>query len=199
MSNPMTPSQNWPGGSAAGRTSQGPILGVVFLVGFIGAVVGGVLTAIVIGFVTLVNSNLNSIFDYDYSEPEGIDVSWSAPALIELGSEFDLKLTVRNTGKDERRIVAIDVDGALLGGVEILSGDPAFHSREPAYGEGGFETVLYNEPLAPGDELSMTLRAKAINGGVFTGFVDVCIDERSSWKSLDVRFRIVEPGESQRD
>jgi hypothetical protein len=98
------------------------------------------------------------------------------PSIVKKGENFDLVLTLTNTGVDPLTVTEIDLDEALgdsiLDGAIVLETDP---SLERDYSVNGIKTFLYNQTLQAGETKQVTFHLQATTAGEFGGSIGIYI------------------------
>lgn len=121
-------------------------------------------------------AGLLGLLYYYGREPEGLSVSYSVPSSVNLNDEFDLTLTLTNTGNEAITIDEIDLDEAfgdsILDGCIVIETDPFM---EKDYSIEGIKSFKLNRKLAPGETLEVTFRLQAVTPGEFGGSVGVYV------------------------
>lgn len=112
-----------------------------------------------------------AVYFWGFSERPSFEVRVDHPEVVDLGEEFEMKVTVENTGADEVNLANIDVYEGLLDGFEIISMTPKPRSTEKII---GYHSYGVSQKLAPGKshDLNFKLRAKEV--GYWAGDVDAC-------------------------
>lgn len=124
------------------------------------------------------------VFYYFGREPENISVDYSLPPVVKKGENFDLVITIRNTGSQPLTVEDIDLDellgGSILDGAIVLTTEP---EMERDYSVSGIKTFLYNQTLQPGETKQAIFHLQATTVGEFGGSIGVYVGDIS--KRLD--------------
>jgi S1-C subfamily serine protease len=151
------------------------------IIGLVGICVGVVL--LMGGFGALV-----AVFG---PEPEGLDVSFEMPATVDVGQEFNLVLTMRNSGSSEITVTEIQLPKTLLEGAALLKMTPKGSDTTDYSDTTGYTVTLI---LAPGESSTITYDFKALTAGDYSGTLSVGVRNRR--KNADIRL-VVEGNPSQ--
>lgn len=121
-----------------------------------------------------------------FDVPENVEVTVEAPVTVGVDQEFDLVLTVRNTGSSALTLVDLDIADEYLEGVVVRTMSPAFKDAMHVPID---NTQSYSMELAvpAGQEVTVTIGAYAAHEGDFAGDVDFCIDSTVACISYPVR------------
>lgn len=106
-----------------------------------------------------------------FSKPPTFEILVDHPDVVELGAEFDVKVTVRNSGSDDVNLANIDVYEGLLDGFEISSITPKPRSTEKII---GYHSYSLFHTLTPGKSQDITFKLKAKEVGYWAGDIDAC-------------------------
>ena len=116
------------------------------------------------------------LLTYFGREPENLSVEYSLPYSIIRGEEFELTLTLSNTGDSEFTVNDIDLDEALsdsiLDGAIVLWTDPPM---ERDYSISGIKTFQYNRAIPPRETRQVTFRLQAVTSGEFGGSIGIYV------------------------
>jgi hypothetical protein len=132
----------------------------------------------VLAILTICGCSLATIgfFGYYGREPETLTVEYSIPYTVTRGEEFDLVLTLRNTGNEDVYISDIDLDeafsGSILDGAITISTDP---EMERNFSTDGIKTFVYNRSLPAGSTEQVIFRMEAVAVGEFGGSIGVYV------------------------
>jgi hypothetical protein len=125
-----------------------------------------------------------------YSKPPSFQIQVENPAVVELGEEFEVKVTVENTGTDDVNLANIDVYEGLLDGFEITSITPKPRSSEKII---GYHSYNLFKNLAPGKTHDLTFKLKAKEVGYWTGDIDAC-NTMQNLVTHYTEIEVVDPG-----
>lgn len=118
--------------------------------------------------------------------PENVEVSAQTPVSVEAEQEFEIVLTVRNTGTEPKTLVDVDIADAYLEGVAITKMTPPFKDAMHVPID-NTQSYSLDMPIAPGQEATVTIGAYAAHAGDYAGDVDFCIDSEISCLSYPMR------------
>jgi hypothetical protein len=111
-------------------------------------------------------------------DPENITISYSMPSVVKTGENFDLELTIKNTGDQTVTVMDIDLDealgGSILDGAMVLETEP---HMERDYSISGIKTFKYNTDIGPGETQVVTFHLQATTVGEFGGSIGVYVGE----------------------
>lgn len=117
-------------------------------------------------------------FAYFAREPEGLSVDYSMPSVVQNGENFDLVITITNSGSAPLAVSDIDLDeafdGSILDGSLVLETDPPM---ERDYSLEGIKTFVYNQSIAPGETKNVTFHLQATTVGEFGGPVGIYVGD----------------------
>lgn len=121
-----------------------------------------------------------------FEEPENVDIRVDAPVSVEVDQNFNVTLTIRNTGSSPQTLVDVDIADEYLEGVVVREMDPAFKDAMHVPFD---NTQSYSMDLAlpPGQAVTVTIRAYAAHAGDYGGDIDFCINSALSCLSYPVR------------
>jgi hypothetical protein len=109
-------------------------------------------------------------------EPENLSIDYSLPPVVRNGENFDLVISVTNTGSTPFTINDIDLDevlgGSILDGAMVISTEPEM-ARD--YSVSGIKTFTYNQTLQPGETKQAIFHLQATTVGEFGGSIGVYI------------------------
>jgi len=124
------------------------------------------------------------LLTYFIREPEDLSVEYTLPYRVMRGEEFELLLTLSNTGDSEFTVNDIDLDEAfgdsILDGAIVLWTDPPM---EKDYSISGIKTFQYNRSIPAGETHQVTFRLQAVTSGEFGGSIGVYVGDLA--KSID--------------
>lgn len=116
------------------------------------------------------------LLTYFGREPENLSVEYSLPYSVMRGEEFELLLTLSNTGDSEFIVNDIDLDEAfsdsILDGAVVLGTDPPM---EKDYSISGIKTFQYNRAIPAGETRLVTFRLQAVTSGQFGGSIGIYV------------------------
>lgn len=116
------------------------------------------------------------LLTYFGREPENLSVEYSLPYSVIRGEEFELLLTLSNSGDSEFTVNDIDLDemlsGSILDGAVVLWTDPPM---ERDYSMQGIKTFQYNHAIPPGETRQVTFRLQAVTSGEFGGSIGIYV------------------------
>jgi hypothetical protein len=116
------------------------------------------------------------LFYYYGQEPENLTIDYSMPAVVRKGENFDLVITMTNTGSTALIVDDIDLDevmgGSILDGAMVLSTEP---EMERDYSISGIKTFLYKQTLQPGETRQAIFHLQATTVGEFGGSIGIYI------------------------
>ena len=116
------------------------------------------------------------LLTYFVREPENLSVEYSLPYSVMRGEEFELLLTLSNTGDSEFTVNDIDLDEAfgdsILDGAVVLWTDPPM---ERDYSMQGIKTFKYNRAIQAGETRQVTFQLQAVTSGEFGGSIGIYV------------------------
>jgi len=120
------------------------------------------------------------------SDPENVVIDVNAPISSEVGEEFEISIKITNTDTKSQSLVSVDVGDEYLEGIAILRTVPAYSnvSHIPIDNSMSYE---FDRDIASGEELVVTLYAKALKSGDHKGDVDICINSEMSFLTRPLR------------
>lgn len=121
-----------------------------------------------------------------FEEPQNVEISIDVPVSVSVDQEFNIVLTVKNTGSTTRTLAYVDVADEYLEGVVVRGMDPAFKSAEHIPFD-NTESYSLDVALPPAQEVTVTVSAYAAHTGDYAGDFDFCIDSAVSCLSYPVR------------
>lgn len=125
-------------------------------------------------------------------EPENLIVSYSMPDHVELGEEFELILTLTNTGSSEILIGDIDFDeplgDSILDGATVIGTDPQMERNDPLP---GFRSFHYGRTIPAGEQRVAAFRLRATTPGQYFGSIEVYVGDLA--KNVDNMWITVAP------
>lgn len=131
---------------------------------FIGCCLCLVFTAASVGILALIGSK----------EPTDLEVEYVLPYSVNVGDEFDLIISLTNTGDQTLNITDIDLDGAfsgsILDGAIVTSTDP---DMERDYSVPGVKSFHYNTAIQPHSSSDIRFLLLAQVSGEFGGRIDI--------------------------
>lgn len=125
-------------------------------------------------------SGVIGVFVYLGREPENLSLEYSMPSVVKKGENFDLIITVANTGSEPFTVNDIDLDelmaGSILDGAIVLETEP---NMERDYSVSGIKTFVYNRTLQPGETKQAIFHLQATAAGEFGGSIGVYVGDNS--------------------
>ncbi len=109
-----------------------------------------------------------------------------APVEVRQGQRFSFTCTVTNTAEKDQELVSLDVADEYLAGIVVVSTDPAFREATHIPLDNTM-SYSYNIPLAKGKPVSVQFNCYAARPGDFSGEVDFCINNDSSFLTYPIR------------
>jgi hypothetical protein len=120
------------------------------------------------------------VFYYFGQEPENLAIDYSMPSIVRKGENFDLVITMTNTGSTPFTIDDIDLDevmgGSILDGSMVLTTEP---EMERDYSTTGIKTFFYKQTLQPGETKQAIFHLQATTVGEFGGSIGVYIGDNA--------------------
>jgi hypothetical protein len=107
--------------------------------------------------------------------PQEIEITVDIPLRADVGTEYEIVVTLQNLADKPQNLDSIDFTYAYLEGVEVLSAFPAYENVE-SYDFMGFRAYNFGREIAPGEELVVRFDMAAMQVGDFAGEMDVCIE-----------------------
>jgi hypothetical protein len=106
-----------------------------------------------------------------YKEPPSFQILVENPEKVELGEEFEMKVSVENVGVNRVNLANIDIYDDLLEGFDIVNISPKPSSSEKII---GYHSYNLFKKLAPGKTHELTFKLKAKEVGLWSGDIDAC-------------------------
>jgi hypothetical protein len=121
-----------------------------------------------------------------FDMPENVDISIDSPVSVGVDEEFQIVLTINNTGPSTQTLVDLDVADAYLEGVVVREIDPTFSDAMHVPFD---NTQSYSMDLAlpAAQTVKVTISAYAAHVGDFGGDIDFCINSAVACLSYPVR------------
>jgi hypothetical protein len=110
--------------------------------------------------------------------PQGVVTAITMPDSVYVGDSFEIVVSVTNQLDRARTIKDIDFYEPLLDGVRIVSVEPDYDIFDPTL---GFATYTMELPLGAGESIDITFTAEAVSAGVYSGDVDISVDNMLSF------------------
>jgi hypothetical protein len=126
--------------------------------------------------------------------PQNVEISIACPEEVRTGEEFEIVVTVRNTGAEAQSIAGFDVSDAFLEGVDLTGSDPPWDRTDSIF---DFTSYYYDVDLPPGQAASVRLKALAGEPGFHSGGIDVCINNDFTYESLDLNTLVRPEGQAE--
>ena len=121
-----------------------------------------------------------------FEEPENVDIRVDAPLSVQVGQEFGITLTIRNTGSSTQTLVDVDSADEYLEGVVVRETNPAFKDAMHVPFD-NTQNYPMDMTLPAGREVTVTSSAYAAHAGDYAGDIDFCINSAVSCLSYPVR------------
>lgn len=121
--------------------------------------------------------------------PKEVDIEVSAPAEVDPGEAFEIRIRVTDTSGSKRLLDSIDVADELLPGFDIRSTDPPYRGKIHIPGDNTQSYDLQMEVPASGTT-AVVFHAVATRSGTWSGDLDVCVDGVASYVPKPVRIRV---------
>jgi hypothetical protein len=113
-------------------------------------------------------------------EPETLSIDYSMPSVVRNGENFDLVITMTNTGSTSFTVNDIDLDelmgGSILDGAMVIGTEP---EMKRDYSVSGIKTFTYNQVLEPGQTKQAVFHLQAMIVGEFGGSIGVYIGDNA--------------------
>ena len=94
-----------------------------------------------------------------------------------VGDDFILEVNITNTGPETRNLDSIDIESVYLEGVVVNKTQPANGGFEHIVAVAqDFSTYTFQRDLAPSSTQTIEFYMTATKAGIYTGYIDVCID-----------------------
>jgi hypothetical protein len=106
-----------------------------------------------------------------YKEPPSFQISVEHPETVELGEEFEVKVSVENVGANDISLANIDLYDGLLDGFDVIEISPKPRSSERII---GYHSHNLWKKLAAGKNHELTIKLKAKKVGFWAGDIDAC-------------------------
>jgi hypothetical protein len=106
-----------------------------------------------------------------YKEPPSFQILVEHPETVDLGEEFEVKVSVENVGADDVNLANVDLYDELLDGFDVISITPKPRSSEKII---GYHSYNLFKNLAPGKTHELTFKLKAKEVGFWSGDIDAC-------------------------
>jgi hypothetical protein len=102
------------------------------------------------------------------------------PSVVRKGENFDLVISMTNTGSTPFTVDDIDLDevmgGSILDGSMVLTTDP---EMERDYSVSGIKTFYYKQTIQPGETKQAIFHLQATTVGEFGGSIGVYIGDNA--------------------
>ena len=121
-----------------------------------------------------------------FEGPENVDISVDAPVSVQVGQEFGITLTIRNTDSSTQTLVDVDIADEYLEGVVVQETNPAFKDAMHVPFD-NTQSYSMDMTLPVGREVTVTISAYAAHAGDYAGDIDFCINSAVSCLSYPVR------------
>jgi len=119
-------------------------------------------------------------FLYFGQEAENFSIEYSMPSVVRKGENFDLTITLTNTGNASFTVSDIDLDeimgGSILDGAIVRETEP---EMERDYSLSGIKTFHYNQTLQPGETKRVIFHLQATTAGEFGGSIGIYVGNLS--------------------
>ena len=107
-------------------------------------------------------------------------IDYSMPSVVRKGENFDLIITLTNTGNAPFTVGDIDLDeimgGSILDGAIVLETQP---KMERDYSLSGIKTFHYSQTLQPGETRQVIFNLQATTAGEFGGSIGIYVGNLS--------------------
>jgi hypothetical protein len=152
-------------------------------------IAGGCLAILICGLVMFV-SGFGGLYWLGSQVAEEVNINWDLPTGTEVDSNIEFRIAVTNITKASVELVDIDFTTGYLHGFLIDATTPLYTDtyQYPALGGGEvYQTYTFNQPIAPGETLTIAFHGIAVIRGDYTGTVAVCINSSFNCKTNVVR------------
>ncbi len=117
---------------------------------------------------------------YFGQEPENLSIDYSMPSIVRKGENFDLVITMTNTGSTPFTVDDIDLDeimdDSILDGAIVLTTEP---EMERDYSVSGIKTFIYKQTIQPGETKQAVFHLQATTVGEFGGSIGVYVGDNA--------------------
>ena len=121
-------------------------------------------------------------FYYYGREPENFSVDYTLPSLVKKGENFDLAITMTNSGAQPVTVTEIYLDeslgGSILDGAIVLTSEP---QMERDYSTSGLKIFKYNQTIQPGESKTAIFHLQATTVGEFGGSIRIYVGDLSKY------------------
>ena len=109
------------------------------------------------------------------AQPEGVQVSITAPEKVETGELFDVTVTIKNSTDEIQELMSIDFDTNYLEGISLIDSTPAYADAWD-FSLIGIMSYDYYSDIPPGESLEIIFSMTGVLAGKYEGDLDVCIN-----------------------
>ena len=102
-----------------------------------------------------------------------LDADLTLPPQIEIDETFDLIVTMNNPHNHNIILDSIDIDHSLLEGLQVLEIEPVPVGTDD-YSFLNLRSWQFGKPVAPGEQVVVTFKMRAIYPGHYSGNVEIC-------------------------
>ncbi len=120
------------------------------------------------------------------ADPENVVIDVDAPISTKVGDEFEITVKITNTDTKSQSLVSVDVGDEYLEGIAITRTVPNYTNLThiPIDNSMSYE---YDRDIASGEEMIITMYAKALKSGDYNGDIDICINSEMSFLTRSLR------------
>lgn len=119
--------------------------------------------------------------------PDGVIVDLDVPSDVRINDDLIIEITIQNTLQESRVLKEIEMDTTYSDGIFVHDSQPAFYDTW-----GGDDEVNYDfdVDIPPNQTTVIQLDATAVQAGMFTGLIEICIDRTLSCLEYPIRTRV---------
>ncbi|MDP2631642.1 MAG: hypothetical protein Q8P30_02635 [Candidatus Uhrbacteria bacterium] len=121
-------------------------------------------------------SEFDSFEDFDLTlDLDDFTVDIDVPELLAVGEDTEIIVTIGNAKDEDQVLDSIDIASEYLKGIEITSSSPEYFETYLVETDGTISHTFL-ETIPANGELQVTFSATAVEAGLFSGDLDICIN-----------------------